>query len=186
MKTSLAKNTRAGNQTSVKNDSTFVKCALGGADIDLRSADAWIGNLMFALSGLVWALYMALLSRWRLDPVRAAVVVAVLSAAFLPVYPLLAGPDLAAVAAAEILIQGGYQGLVHALCAIALFSYAVRRLGVAPVALMTPIVPVAGLIMAAMWLGERLSGWQSLGAALVCGAMVLAASQALRPGRGNT
>jgi len=28
MKTSLAKNTRAGNQTSVKNDSTFVKCAL--------------------------------------------------------------------------------------------------------------------------------------------------------------
>jgi len=29
MKTSLAKNTRAGNQTSVKNDSTFVKCALG-------------------------------------------------------------------------------------------------------------------------------------------------------------
>jgi len=30
MKTSLAKNTRAGNQTSVKNDSTFVKCALGG------------------------------------------------------------------------------------------------------------------------------------------------------------
>jgi len=28
MKTSLAKNTRAGNQTSVKKDSTFVKCAL--------------------------------------------------------------------------------------------------------------------------------------------------------------
>jgi len=33
MKTSLAKNTRAGNQTSVKNDSTFVKCALGAIEI---------------------------------------------------------------------------------------------------------------------------------------------------------
>jgi len=32
MKTSLAKNTRAGNQTSVKNDSTFVKCALVGEE----------------------------------------------------------------------------------------------------------------------------------------------------------
>jgi len=49
MKTSLAKNTRAGNQTSVKNDSTFVKCALAllyqGRDL----GGAWpIGYLAFA------------------------------------------------------------------------------------------------------------------------------------------
>jgi len=36
MKTSLAKNTRAGNQTSVKNDSTFVKCALGLDFVDWK------------------------------------------------------------------------------------------------------------------------------------------------------
>jgi len=38
MKTSLAKNTRAGNQTSVKNDSTFVKCALVGKSRLSRAA----------------------------------------------------------------------------------------------------------------------------------------------------
>jgi len=38
MKTSLAKNTRAGNQTSVKNDSTFVKCALDLEKIEFTNA----------------------------------------------------------------------------------------------------------------------------------------------------
>jgi len=50
MKTSLAKNTRAGNQTSVKNDSTFVKCALAGVrppvavDMEILSADGSLAD----------------------------------------------------------------------------------------------------------------------------------------------
>jgi len=47
MKTSLAKNTRAGNQTSVKNDSTFVKCALGDIPaFDVAAAHALYRQLL--------------------------------------------------------------------------------------------------------------------------------------------
>ena len=153
---------------------------VGSESFVAHSGDLWIGNLMFALSGLMWALYMALLNRWRVDAVKAAVVVAALSAIYLPVYWLLASPQFSQVPLPEILLQAGYQGIVHALIAMALFSRAVRILGVGPVSLMTPIVPVAGLTMAVLFLGESLSAMQWLGAALVCCAMVIAARQSLR------
>lgn len=153
---------------------------VGSESLVTHSGDMWIGNLMFALSGLMWALYMALLNRWRVDAVRAAFAVAVLSTIYLPVYWLVASPQFSQVPLTEILLQAGYQGMVHALIAMSLFSYAVRILGVGSVSLMTPIVPVAGLTMAMLFLGESLSTLQWLGAALVCCGMVIAAWQSLR------
>ena len=51
MKTSLAKNTRAGNQTSVKNDSTFVKCALASYALTFGLMDLGYGSLVLPLAG---------------------------------------------------------------------------------------------------------------------------------------
>ena len=150
---------------------------IGGEDIAVNASGTWIGNLMFALSGVLWALYMALLNHWRVNPARASVVIAVLSLIYLPAYAAMASPQLAEVRLSEVMLQGGYQGIVHALIAVALFSYAVRTLGVGPLALMTPIVPVAGMTMAVFLLGERLSHVQWLGAALVLSAMAISAWQ---------
>ena len=148
---------------------------VGGEDIGIDSGNTWIGNLMFALSGLMWALYMALLNHWHVNPVRAAIVVSVLSLIYLPAYSVMASPGFAEISLSEVILQGGYQGFVHALMAVALFSYAVRSLGVGTLALMTPIVPVAGLSMAAFFLGEKLSELQWLGAAMVFCAMGVSA-----------
>ena len=138
----------------------------------------WIGDLMFGLSGLVWALYMTLLHRWQIDPLKAAILVASLSVVYVPVYWFAVSPDFSGLAWSDIILQAGYHGIVHSLIAMVLFAYAVRLLGSGQVALMTPIVPVAGLIMAVLLIGERMSGPQWFGAALVCCAMLLAAFHA--------
>ena len=150
---------------------------IGGRGLADPSDHTWIGSLIFAVSGLVWAVYMTLLHRWRIDPVRAAVLVATLSLIYLPVYALAVPAKAAGVPWPALLLQAGYQGVLHGLVAMAVFAYAVRRLGAGLVALMTPIVPVTGLVLAVLLLGERLTPWQWLGAALVCSAMLLAASR---------
>lgn len=153
---------------------------VAGESVTTQSSDIWIGNLMFAVSGLMWAFYMALLNRWRINPIGAAIVVTLLSTIYLPLYWFMASPQFSDIPLNEILLQAGYQGIFHALIAMALFSYAVRILGVGPISLMTPIVPVAGLAMAAFFLGEELSQIQWFGAGLVCSAMLLTAREALR------
>ena len=135
---------------------------------------------MFALSGLVWALYMTLLNRWRVNPVRAAIVVAVLSTVYLPFYWLFSSAGFSGAPSSEVLLQAGYQGIAHALIAVTLFGFAVRTLGTGLVALMTPIVPAAGLMMAGFLLDEGLSEMQWFGAGLVCCAMLLATYRSLQ------
>lgn len=154
---------------------------IGSEDLAVAGdGDTWIGNLIFALTGMQWAVYMALLNHWRLDPVRAAVVVTVLSLAFLPLYFLFDEPRLAAAAPGDVLLQAGYQGIVHALIAVMLFSHAVRTLGVGTVALMVPIVPVAGLALAHLTLGEPLGPAHGLGAGLIALAAGISAASAWR------
>ena len=140
----------------------------------------WIGTLMFAASGLVWALYMTLLHRWSVAPLRAAMLVAFVSLLYLPAFALFAADPFTGVPWPAIVLQAGYQGVVHGFIAMALFAYAVRALGAGHVAVLTPIVPVAGLLLSVLWLGERLGPMQWAGAAIVCGAMVLAAASSRR------
>jgi len=151
---------------------------IGTEDLAAGPGEAWVGNMLFAVTGMQWSVYMALLVRWQLDPVRAAAVVAVLSTVFLPLYGLFGDPGLASAPLGEILLQAAYQGVVHGLVAVMLFSHAVRMLGVGAVALMVPIVPVAGLMLAHLVLGESLGTAHLAGAALIAAAAVVAARPA--------
>ncbi|WP_180970647.1 DMT family transporter [Burkholderia sp. WAC0059] len=57
------------------------------------SSTAWIGDLLFALAGSMWALFSVLQRRWGIAPLAATAVVSVLSAAvYTPLY--LAGNGL--------------------------------------------------------------------------------------------
>ena len=147
---------------------------VGGADLSAGPNKAWLGNTLFVMSGLSWAVYMFLLNRWRIEPLRAAIAIAAVSTLYLPIYALTAPTGLFSVPVQILLVQGLFHGLGHALLAMLLFSYAVRNLGVARVALMTPLVPASGLIMSAYALGEKLSPWQSAGAILILCALPLA------------
>lgn len=153
---------------------------IGWENFGNPSDKTWIGDLMFALSGLVWAVYMTLLYQWRVDPLESAMLVAFLSVVYLPIFWLAFLPDFSAISWSDIILQAVYHGIVHSLIAMALFAYAVRRLGSGLISLMTPIVPTAGLVMAVLLLGERMSDSQWFGAGLVCCALLLAASHALQ------
>lgn len=150
---------------------------VGGATLLSGQGQAWIGNLWFALSGLSWAIYMVLLKRWQVHPGKAALVVAALSTPYLLWYAIAALPAATQVPMPEILLQALYHGVVHALLAMWLFAYAVRTLGPGIMALMTPIVPVSGLILSVVFLGEQPGPVQWLGALLVCAAMAILATQ---------
>ena len=143
---------------------------IGWTSFSDLSEDTWVGDSLFLVTGLAWAIYMVLLARWRVSPIKATLVVAFMSLVYLPLYGATAMGDniVESTTTSDILLQAVYQGIVHSLIAMALFAFAVQKLGSGRVALMTPIVPAAGIIMAVVLLDERPGELQWLGAGLVC------------------
>ncbi len=143
---------------------------IGWTSFSDLSEDTWVGDSLFLVTGLAWAIYMVLLARWRVSPIKATLVVAFMSLVYLPLYGVTAMGDniVESTTTSDILLQAVYQGIVHSLIAMALFAFAVQKLGSGRVALMTPIVPAAGIIMAVVLLDERPGELQWLGAGLVC------------------
>ncbi|MCW5747706.1 MAG: DMT family transporter [Alphaproteobacteria bacterium] len=110
---------------------------------------AWVGDLMFFVSSLLWAGFTLLLRHWRLSAVRATAVVAVLSMAVTtPAYLLwsgvahLAGLPLGSLAL-QGLLQGGLQGVVTMIA----YSQAVLLLGVSRAVLFPAIVPAVSVLI---------------------------------------
>ena len=128
-----------------------------------------IGDLLFVAAGLGWALFTVLLRRWRVAPVPATAAVSVLSAIFwLPGYAVFWGfGSLRSASAAEVIGQATLQGLLAGCVAVLLYARAVAVLGPARTALFPALVPVFGVLFAAVVLGERLSVTQLLGTSIV-------------------
>ncbi len=152
--------------------------SLGGGD-----ESSWIGSILFAISGGAWGVLTVLLRRWHIDPLVAAAVVASLSLVFLPVYALAMTPQLQIPPLSYVVYQALYQGVLHSAVGIALFAYAAHALGPGMLSLMTPIVPVIGLILSSVFLDEWLTETQWFGALLVIFGMTLAAMQVWRNAR---
>jgi drug/metabolite transporter (DMT)-like permease len=135
----------------------------------------WLGDLVFVLDGVLWALFTVLARRWQVDPLRGTAVVWVLSLTYLPIYAALAGPRLLAAPRGEVLFQGFYQGVGVAIAALGLFSWAIRVLGPSSASLFMPLVPVFGVLLAALLLGEIPIAVQVVGMIGVSVGMALAA-----------
>jgi drug/metabolite transporter (DMT)-like permease len=105
-----------------------------------------LGDLLFALAGVSWAVFTVLLRRWSIDPVRGTAVVAVLAMlAYTPLW--LATADLstlAAAGAAEVALQVVMQGALAGVVAVLAFSRAVALLGASRAALFPSLVPAGG------------------------------------------
>ena len=130
---------------------------------------AWIGDLLFFASSLLWAGFTLLLRHWRLSALRATAVVAVLSMVVTtPVYLLWMGVEHLmslpfATLAFQGLVQGGLQGVITMIA----YSQAVVLLGVSRAVLFPAIVPAVSVLVGIPIVGEIPGPLQIAGLVLV-------------------
>lgn len=143
-------------------------CVIGAEAIATIGPHGLLGDGMFALAGLLFASFGTLLRRWRVPPLRATVVVSVLSMAVLPVYWAAFGFDrLIAFGLWENLLQAVMQGLLAGPAAIYLFTRAIVLLGAARAAVYPTLVPPITLLIGWLVLGIVPTGMQILGLVIV-------------------
>lgn len=136
----------------------------------------WIGDALFFVSSLLWASFTILLRYWRLDAVRATVVVAVLSACVTaPAYLGYRGwHHLAELPFSALLFQGIAQGLVQSVVTTMAYARAVVLLGVSRAVLFPAIVPALSTLIGIPALGEIPNSKQITGLVLVSIGMIVA------------
>jgi drug/metabolite transporter (DMT)-like permease len=138
-----------------------------------------IGDACLLLASLCWSGYGLYVRHLGLSAVRAAAMVAVISALiFLPTYALWPGKMLLEAQWQELLVQGVFQGVLSAV-SIFVYTRAVTLLGASQVSLFTATVPVMTVLAALILLAEIPSLSSLIGVALVTTGMVIA----LRYGR---
>ena len=167
---------------------TLLALALAGLGIALISYESlvnevptsgprWLGDLFFLAAATAFAIFGLLLKRWRIRPLEAVVGVAVIAASsYLPVYLLFLPKALSAAPASVLLLQGVYQGIIAAVLAGLLYTYANLTIGPMKASLMLALVPGISALAAVPLLGEELSMATLLGVALVTGGAVLGTS----------
>jgi drug/metabolite transporter (DMT)-like permease len=138
----------------------------------------WLGDALFVVAGVLWGLYTVCARRWRVDPLQATATVWALSLVYVPIYAVVVGPTpLLTAPPGEVVFQAIYQGIGVAICALVLYSFAIRVLGASPAALFMPLTPVFGVLLGVPILGEIPTGVQLAGMLAVSVGMVLAASR---------
>lgn len=144
---------------------------IGAESIGHIGADGVQGDLIFVLTGLMFAGFGALLRHWRVSAVSAALVINVLSLLLLPVYLATGGiARLAAIGISENAIQALAQGVLAGPGALYLYAVSVQRLGVGRAAVFPAIVPALTLLVGWLLLGEAPTTLQLAGLGTVlCG-----------------
>ena len=117
---------------------------------------AWIGDLLFFASSVLWAGFTLLLRQWRVPAVRATAVVSVLSCLVsTPGYLLLMGwAHLQALPLGMIAFQGLVQGGLQGAITMIAYGQAVVMLGVSRAVLFPAIVPAASVLVGIPIVGE--------------------------------
>jgi len=142
-----------------------VALVVSGPEPASGSRNAPLGALFMFVTVLAWATYTALAKRLAaVDEVVVAACVAVIGGAlFLPGLALewwfQGWPHISA---------GGWLGIVYlgaicsALCYV-IYSYALRQLAASEVGVYANLVPIVGVALAVVFLGETLHPWQAVG-----------------------
>lgn len=128
-------------------------------------ARAWIGDLMFFASSVLWAGFTLLLRHWRVPAVRATAVVSVLSCLVsTPGYLLWMGwAHLQALPLGAIAFQGMVQGGLQGAITMMAYGQAVVLLGVSRAVLFPAIVPAVSVLVGIPIVGEIPSLLQAAG-----------------------
>ena len=139
---------------------------------------AWLGDALFTVAGVLFALFTVGARHWRVDPLPATAAVWVLALPYVPIYAAVAGPRVLEAPRGEVVFQALFQGLGVAIAALALYAWAIRVLGDARAALFMPLVPVFGVLLGVAVLDEVPAAIQIVGIAAVTLGMALAARHA--------
>lgn len=144
---------------------------IGAESIGHIGVDGVQGDLIFVLTGLMFAGFGALLRHWRVSAVSAALVINVLSLLLLPLYIASVGlAHIAAIGVSENAIQALAQGVLAGPAALYLFAVSVQRLGVARAAVFPACVPALTLLTGWLLIGEPPTLLQAAGLVIVlCG-----------------
>lgn len=143
---------------------------------DIGASEVWKGDALFLAAALVWAVFGLLGRHWKVPPRSAIVGIAVFSLiAYMPAYALWLPRNLTAAPIGEILLQAVYQGVIAALIAGAMYTYACQTIGVYRASMTLAVVPGASAVGAWLLLGEALTVMAVAGLALVSVGAVLSA-----------
>jgi drug/metabolite transporter (DMT)-like permease len=151
---------------------------IGGESIGHIGFSGVQGDLIFVLTGFMFAGFAALVRHWRISAFAAAAVISVLSLALFPLYVLSGGIGrLAALGPGENALQALGQGILAGPAALYLFAFSIQRLGVARAAVVPAIVPALTLLVGWLLLGEPPTSLQAAGLVTVLSGFYLAQRQ---------
>jgi drug/metabolite transporter (DMT)-like permease len=123
---------------------------------------------MFVAAGCFFGTFGMLLRLWKVDAIRATVVVSLVSFVVVPLHWAIFGLErMIAMGLWENLLQAAVQGLLAGPGAIYLFVRSVVLLGASRAAVFPSLVPGFTLLIGWLLLGEVPSLWQVLGFTIV-------------------
>ncbi|UOV05423.1 DMT family transporter [Pseudoxanthomonas sp. F37] len=153
--------------------------AVAGPSLLVAGSGTWRGDALFALAGLMFAVYAALVRHWKLNAFSATIAMVMISATvYAPIY--IAGGGLHRRASADIsdlVIQALVQGVLSGVVSLYAFSRAIELLGAARAALFPALAPALAMLMGIPLLGEWPTMWQWIGLAIATFGLVWAATQ---------
>ena len=151
---------------------------IGGESIAHIGLDGVQGDLIFVLTGLMFAGFATLVRYWRVSAVSAALVISVLSLLLFPVYAATGGLSrLASIGLHENALQAFGQGILAGPAAMYLFTASIQHLGVARAAIFPATVPALTLLFGWLLLGEPPTALQMAGLGTVLLGFYLAQRQ---------
>jgi drug/metabolite transporter (DMT)-like permease len=134
---------------------------------------AWRGDLLFALSGGMWATFGFLANRWRASSIAATAAISILSLLSVPLFAFFMPLHLLNASLLASLLQALFQGVLVSVVALYLYSRAVALLGPLQAALFVPLTPIVTAVADLIYLGERPSVTETAGMVAVVSGMAL-------------
>lgn len=117
----------------------------------------WIGDGLFLAAALSWAIFGLLMRRWKIRPLLGILGIASISLVlYMPTYLLWLPSKLSHAGWGEIGLQAIYQGVVAALLAAGMYTYAVQKIGACQASMMLALVPAFSAVGGLLILDEAL------------------------------
>lgn len=130
----------------------------------------WLGDALFVLSAMSWAIYSILAQRWKMKPLQAASVVFPLAfCLYMPLYFLFVDSRLHEAPLSALLTQAVLQGLLATIVSMFAYMRVVVAFGAASTTMLTAAVPGLVTILAIPLLGEIPAWSDVIGVACVTG-----------------
>ncbi|WP_169567108.1 DMT family transporter [Sneathiella limimaris] len=127
---------------------------------DVYGQYVWVGDLLFLLSGLFFALYMVVSKLWLLTPTQILFCSSIVNCAlFLPVWYFFLPSGFSEASFLDIALQTVYQGMIATLIGLLLVAFAVRQIGAPTAAAFMSGVPSIAAILGFLLLGEAVNIW---------------------------